>query len=161
MSSIALPAHGLLTVAALFTPLAIASAQTRDMDGLARTIAGCYETRMGPWSGPLPATGSTAAHTPPARFQLDTVAVRSLGGRFAVQPSRLVDFARLPAAWKPLGGDSVSIVWSTGFIGVGIRLAVEGDSLVGRALTFHDAHTLGEPADPVASVVARRVPCPS
>ena len=118
--------------------------------------AGCYALVLGRWSGPLP-TNSSEAHTPPSRFQLDTVAVRP-GSRFAVEPEQLVP-GRMAASWAPLPHDSISLFWSTGFIGVRLRLAARGDSLVGTATAFHDAHFVGEPPDPSAPVVATRIPC--
>ena len=125
-------------------------------------LSGCYRITLGSWSGPLPATGMPAAHTPPAHFRLDTVAVQ---GRFAsgyvVEPHALARQRRgvRPASWRPLGGDSLSVVWSTGFVGVTLRLVARGDTLVGRARTLHDAHAAGEPPDPEASVTAVRVRC--
>ena len=55
--------------------------------------------------------------------------------------------------------DSLFVIWSTGFVGVGLELAVHGDTLLGTASTFHDYHASGEPPDPTATVVAIRQAC--
>ena len=126
-----------------------------------RRIAGCYDTHMGSWSGPLPATGWPAAHTPPAHFQLDSLPVNAGSQSWlAVRPVSLVDVKRLPAMWSLRGTDSIIVVWSTGFVGVTLHLAVHQDSLIGRATTFHDAQIIGEPPDPSAPIIATRRACP-
>jgi hypothetical protein len=66
----------------------------------------------------------------------------------------------MPASWALAPNDSIRLFWSTGFVGVTLGLAVRGDSLVGIATAFHDAHITGEPPDPFASVVAKRTACP-
>jgi hypothetical protein len=132
--------------------------------GLTGTKArvGCYRLILGPWSGPLPPTGIPEAHTPPPRFRLDsTLLMRRGNGALAVEPAELWSGSRMAAAWRPLSNDSVSIVWSTGFVGVSLRMEAHGDTLRGRATTFHDAHVLGEPPDPSASVEAIREACQS
>jgi hypothetical protein len=55
--------------------------------------------------------------------------------------------------------DSINMFWSTGFIGVRLRFVARGDSLVGTATAFRDAHASGDPPDPSASVIATRVNC--
>jgi hypothetical protein len=121
-----------------------------------RGRAGCYALTLGRWSGALP-TNSPEAHTPPSAFRLDTVPVRP-GSRFAVEPDQLIP-GRMAASWAPLPHDSISLFWSTGFIGVRLRLAARGDSLVGLATAFRDAHAPGDPPDPTAPVAAIRTPC--
>ena len=137
------------------------SAQAYDVASHVQKIAGCYATHLGDWSGPLPPNGLPTAHTPPAQFQLDTLPVRLGSAAFAVQPPRLVEHSHMVASWALLPSDSIRMFWSTGFVGVSLRLGVRGDSLVGTATAFHDEHYPGEPPDPTVSVVATRIDCPS
>ena len=148
----------LMFIAALGLP-----ARTRaQVDTLARirSRAGCYALALGPWSGSPPPAGVPTIQTPPSRFRLDTAVDTRPSGRFAVQPARLGP-GRMAASWALEPNDSLSLFWSTGFVGVSLRLAIRGDSLIGTATTFHDAHLVGEPPDPTASVVATRTACPS
>jgi hypothetical protein len=134
-------------------------AQT-DTSALVRARSGCYALTLGRWSGPLP-TSSPEAHTPPVRFRLDTIALMTRPGRrFAVDPAQVIP-GRMAASWALLPNDSIGMFWSTGFIGVRLRLAVRGDSLVGFATAFRDAHSPLDPPDPTASVTATRAVCPS
>src|SRR4051812_9991352 len=119
--------------------------------------AGCYRLTLGRWSGALPPTGIPEAHTPPEHFRLDTAFARDTGW-FVVDPRALVASSRMAASWKPIA-DSVRLYWSTGFVGVQLSLLAHGDPLGGLAKTFHDAHVVGEPPDPVASMIAVREPC--
>jgi len=128
----------------------------QDSGTVVQKRAGCYTLKLGRWSGPLP-TNSPEAHTPPSRFRLDTAIARP-GSRFAVEPAQIVP-GRMPASWAPLRGDSIGMFWSTGYIGVRLRLAVRGDSLVGMATAFRDAHSPLDPPDATASVVATRTKC--
>ena len=146
----------LILVTALGIPTG-ARAQ-KDSSTFVRDRAGCYALRLGRWSGPLP-TNSPEAHTPPSRFRLDTVAVQTRPrSRFAVEPDQLVP-GRMVASWIPMSKDSISMFWSTGFIGVRLRFVARGDSLVGVATAFRDAHAPGDPPDPSASVIATRINC--
>ena len=101
-----------------------------DTLALIRNRAGCYVLTVGPWTGPLPpAGGGSTAHTPPSLFRLDTVAVQTRPSlRLAVQPARLVA-GRMVASWALTPNDSLGLFWSTGFVGVRLRLAIHGDSL--------------------------------
>lgn len=141
---------------------------TTDSMASVRRFAGCYRLTRGAWSGALPPTGLRGAHEPPARFVLDSVRLSApfdarfgarFGARYAVRPRALWSGARMPASWQPLGGDTATIVWSTGHVGVRLLVGREGDRLVGIARTFHDAHVHGEPPDPTAAVVAVRISC--
>jgi len=125
-----------------------------------RALAGCYTLTLGKWSGPLPATGDPAAHTPPAHFQLDTTPLNPRRGRgYRVEPTTLGSVHLAWSSWTVGPRDSVHIVWSTGLVGVELRLIADGDSLTGVATTFHDAHMGGESLDPSARVAAVRSIC--
>src|SRR5262249_53556370 len=122
-----------------------------------RNLSGCYTIMLGSWSGPLPA--GPAAHTPPAQFRLDTTSL-ALGAkpRFAVEPAHITA-GRMAASWAVVPGDSIEMFSSAGYVGVTLRFAVRGESLVGVARTFHDAHYIGEPPDPSATAIALRTRC--
>lgn len=144
----------LLLFAARTQPL---SAQVAGASAQRQRFAGCYDTHLGSWSGPLPSGVDDVAITPPAQFQLDTVAVSP--SRFVVLPARLGG-GRMTASWVLRGADSILVIWSTGFVGVSLALAVHQDSLIGRATTHHDAIRIGEPPDPSAPIIATRRVCP-
>ena len=57
--------------------------------------------------------------------------------------------------WVPKGPQSIEIVWTTGFSGLGMGLKLEGDDLRGKAKTFWDFDRKEQTAD----VVARKVDC--
>jgi hypothetical protein len=150
---------GVAFIVTICAPLAI-TAQSQVVSSPVGQQSACYQLTLGTWSGALPATGMPQAQTPPAHFRLDTVVAAGNAAWFSVEPGMLVERSRMLASWKPVLGDSLTIYWSTGFVGVTLRLAVRGDSLLGSATTFHDAHGRGEPPDPTADVVAVREPCP-
>jgi len=147
--------RALIAIMALAIP-AGARAQ-RDSAALVQKRAGCYALSLGRWSGPLP-TSTPEAHTPPSRFRLDTIPVQRQRSRYAVEPEQLIP-GRMAASWAPLPHDSISLFWSTGYIGVTLRLAVRGDSLVGTAKAFRDAHYPLDPPPAKAAVVAARTKC--
>ncbi|HEX2095201.1 MAG TPA: hypothetical protein VHG28_22585 [Longimicrobiaceae bacterium] len=124
-------------------------------------VAGCYAVTLGPWT---PAGAATAAHTPPRRFVLDTVAAPEAPAQNSL---RVGSFPGDPAGphrlafWSPLPlrADSLRIVWSTGSEGVELRLQVRGDTLRGRATALVDAPGQAR-STPTARAVARRItPC--
>ena len=145
----------LIAIAAFGLPIGARAQQ--DSATAVHKIAGCYTLTLGRWSGPLP-TSTTEAHTPPSRFRLDTVAVQHQRSRFAVEPEQLVP-GRMAASWAPLPHDSINLFWSTGYMGVNLRLAVRGDSLVGFARAFTDAHYPLDPPPARAAVDAARTTC--
>ena len=147
--------HQTLTVIMALGIAGVVRAQ-QDSAAVVQKRAGCYTLKLGRWSGTLP-TNSPEAHTPPSWFRLDTEIVRP-GSRLAVEPAQVVP-GRMPASWAPLRGDSISLFWSTGYIGVRLRLAVRGDSLVGLATAFRDSHTPLDPPNATASVLATRTKC--
>ncbi len=157
-----------LAVLVAFGVSAKLHAQDSTRSFLQRT-AGCYALTLGGWSAlPLRRNGYPESTTPPARFRLDTLVFPSAWGpQLAVEPAHLVPRnieasrpGNVKASWAVLSQDSIGIIWSDGFVGVRLRLAARGDSMVGLATTFHDAHIIGEPPDPSAPAVAVRAPCP-
>lgn len=151
---------GIVFIVIIGAPLVV-TAQSSAGSASVRQLSGCYRLTLGAWSGTLPVTGMPQARTPPPCFRLDTAVAPKNAAWFSVEPATLVELSRMPAAWKPVLGDSLAIFWSTGFVGVRLRLAVRGDSLLGTAETFHDAHFQGEPPDPSAAAIVVREPCSS
>lgn len=147
-----------------------ASGQSDTTQAAARRFVGCYAVRLGPWSKFL--EGNPSSHTPPDTVMLDSVLIDGpLGGPgFRLRPHIpiLTRYHTVPARWWPVGGDSVRLVWTSGFVGVRIRLAWGDSVLVGRAQGFSDAIRVEALPDgswrplpwPEARVELSRVSCP-
>lgn len=126
--------------------------------GPSAAAAGCWALALGPWS---PAAALSPAYSPPPRMVLDTVRAPELPWEEALQvrPMPGVPPTRHDVAyWMPVGSDSVRVVWSTGFDGVALHLAVRGDTLRGRAVEFSDARDPEQPG-PTAAAAAVRISC--
>lgn len=130
-------------------------------------VAGCYHLVIDAWEGARAPHNLGPARRPPEHVALDTVRVAGpYADRYAVWPAALDSSALTsrmptPASWAAVGVDSITVLWSTGFVGVELRMQVRGDRLTGIARAFHDGLMEGKPPDPVAPIAARRVPCPS
>ncbi|MGH7476121.1 MAG: serine hydrolase [Longimicrobiales bacterium] len=61
------------------------------------------------------------------------------------------------AYWRPVAADSITLVWSTGFVGTAVELKREGDVWRGRANSFTDVMD-GRPR-PSAPATLRRIAC--
>ena len=124
-------------------------------------VAGCYRLTVTDAVSWLSSSRVPESRRPPAQFALDHVQPRERGStRFAVRPVWLSGRDGMPAAWELVGSDSVSVIWSTGWAGVMLRLQVVGDSLRGTARPFDDTYAVGDPPDPEAGVLAIRTTCP-
>ncbi len=152
------------------------------VDGVAADVAeatrlvGCYRLELGEWSPPR-GQGEGQYQTPPAVFELTdsigppagTVEDRGLAayheqGRLLLRPLITPDDDAMGghplAYWMPVSPDSVRLVWSNGFIGVRVDLAVRGNiALEGQAVGSSDAVVEGHP-NPTAAARAVRVNCP-
>jgi len=155
-------------VVALVAPVAlrafrppVAAAQRA---ALARRVAGCYELALGPdWHDILHPFGRGGAHeynTPPRAVELRLAAGRGAGpgGPFELIPARGASPTRHRMnGWlvDSLNG-RVNLWFSTGFSGVTLELAPEGDSvLVGEAREFWDFTSMAAHAP----ARAFRAPC--
>ena len=125
----------------------------------APTPVGCYRLELGPWSkrSLLPAR-LDSAQVPPVAFRLDSAVADT--GRPALKRAepknpRVTSGSPWPM-WYRTGPHSVDVVWSTGFVGVKLRLVQAGDTLRGVAQTFTDTQLLGGPS---AVAMAVRIPC--
>jgi hypothetical protein len=135
-------------------------AQTALRDPRVSAYAGCYTVTRVRWSAGVDSARVSTAQTPPSTFRLDTLTVAARGGTgFVVIPTNLVASTRTLTAWQPLPNDSVRVVWSTGFVGVALRLGARGDTLTGHVTTFHDDISTDDPPNPSAEIIAIRVRC--
>ena len=148
----------LLLAASLLS--ALAEAQDPQFGTLTR---GCFRLHLGEWSHPF-ASGVPTLHIPPEIIRFDTTEVtfprRAPSGRYQLRPNvAAIAASRRPwdPAWTRTAPDSVQLLWTTGFSGVMLNLAVRGDSLFGLATARYDV--VGPPV-PRAQVTGWRVACP-
>jgi hypothetical protein len=146
----------------LFLATTIA-AESQDPQASALT-RGCFQLELGTWSHVFP-SGMPEVHVPPDIIRFDTVEVtfpRSHpDDKHRLHPNvPSIAASRRPwdPSWMRTAPDSVRLVWTTGFSGVMLDLAVRGDSLFGVATARYDV--VGPPV-PRASVTGWRVECPS
>lgn len=135
-------------------------------------VAGCYRLELGEWSPPRGA-GEGPYQTPPDVFELtdsvgpaaENVERRGLAavseqGRPLLRPLIEPEGDRMGGHplgyWRTASSDSVHLVWSNGFIGVALEMAVRGDTLKGVARGSSDVST---PPLPTAPARAVRVSC--
>lgn len=121
-------------------------------------FAGCYDVAIGPWT-PDGRIGPNSLYTsPPPRIRLDSLPSPDDAGRDVLKvhpaPGSPPSIHRF-ATWQVVGGDSVLIVFTTGFSGFLMRLAPRGRDLHGRAQSTWDFTRERE----TAPAVARRVSC--
>jgi hypothetical protein len=116
----------------------------------------CYDLSLGPWR-PRPLAGPDSIYiAPPSRVRFDTVRSERSPDRFALAtpPGALPSVHRY-AWWRPVDGDRVELLWSTGYSGLRMTLGGAQGELRGEARAFWDF-----PSDPLtADAVARRVAC--
>ena len=147
--------------AALLLPLLVACTSGQP-DGGASGVSPdawprCYALRTGDWTPP-PGQKLDVTHAPPPVVQLDTQQVEH-----GVEQKRHRLGPHIPAlgqrglapSWTHLAPDSLQLLWSSGYEGVFVTVAVRGDSISGSARTFTD---YGSRA--LAPVTGWRTPCP-
>lgn len=105
----------------------------------------CFDLSLAPWQPNLGLREDTIFSTPPMNVRFSRVKSFGFGsydGRlsFRVLPAKGASMSvHGPGFWTPIrGADSVSIVWTTGFSGLTMDLAVTRDTLRGVAETFWD-----------------------
>ena len=121
----------------------------------------CFELALGPWSPRLDISVDTIYSTPPmtvrfTRIRNDWFAEEDEPS-FRVLPANDAPMSvHGPGFWTPVAGrDSLAIVWSTGFSGLTMKLAVAAEALHGEAETFWD---FPRPRQ-TSQVTGVRVPC--
>jgi len=122
----------------------------------------CFDLRLGPWKPNLGLGEDTIFSTPPKTVRFSRVTSFGFGSyngqlSFRVLPA---NGARMsvhgPGFWTPIRGtDSVSMVWTTGFSGLTMKLAAAGDTLRGVAETFWDFPR----PEQTSRVTGIRMPC--
>lgn len=110
-----------------------------NMDAAAR-LAGCYDLKLGPWSNPQAHAGRVPT---PARVDLTTEPHTRIyiGFRLVARTPGFADqLERYPAAWSPVGGDSLQArVWANGTSSVTLFMRRQADNqLRGVARYFTD-----------------------
>ena len=121
----------------------------------------CFAIALGQWNPPL--RGANL----PRQVRLDS-AQSPRRAAHASQPLRYEppDGSRWRrAGWRPLQGDSIEIYWGGDFVGIGLALGVQADSLAGRGMWTDDiviTDSLGfldRARYPNGPASARRVSC--
>ena len=118
----------------------------------------CYALRTGDWT---PSSGQKldVTHAPPPVVRLDTQqvqhSVEQKRHRLAPQISALSQRGSLAPSWTRLTSDSLQLLWSSGYEGVFVTVAVRGDSVSGIARSFTDYGSQAQ-----ALVTGWRTSCP-
>ncbi|HEX6536982.1 MAG TPA: hypothetical protein VF041_20520 [Gemmatimonadaceae bacterium] len=95
---------------------------------------GCYALTLGAWSA------AHEADEPPATLRLlDSTGTDLLErGKQLVRPLEPDSTFRYWAWWEPHGADSLEVVFTTGYVGVQLRLAARDAAWRGHAEAFTD-----------------------
>jgi hypothetical protein len=121
-------------------------------------VVGCWELRMGAWSPALMLGPDERIITPPSRVLIDsTIGTRPYERRnLLLRPAPGATPTVHRYSWWNMGrADSIQLRWTTGFSGVNMSLAHEGDTLRGLAETTWDFDRQTQHAD----VTMWRVAC--
>jgi hypothetical protein len=124
--------------------------------GRSELAGACYDLSLGPWHPAQELREDSIYIAPPSRVRFDTARIerwRSEGFALRPAPGALPSVHR-HAFWRSVG-DSVELLWSTGFSGLRMTLGGRPGELRGRARTFWDFGRTPTTAD----ATARRVPC--
>jgi len=103
-------------------------------------VKGCWAIQLGEWQ-PKTVYGNDSIYvTPPAKIELqDKYYYDYPGNRWNVLPANDAQpSVHNIVFFQPIGTDSIAIVWSTGYSGLSMRLAISQDTLRGTAATFWD-----------------------
>jgi len=121
----------------------------------------CYELSLASWTPRLDLSLDTIFSTPPMMVRFTRIHNEWFAEEgelsFRVLPANGAEMSvHGPGFWTPVPRtDSVSIVWSTGFSGLTMRLAVAADGLRGQAETFWDFPRPHQ----TAQVMGLEIPC--
>jgi hypothetical protein len=113
-------------------------------------VVGCWELRMGAWSPALMLGADERIITPPSRVLIDsTIGTRPYERRnLLLRPAPGAAPSVHRYSWWNMGrADSIQLRWTTGFSGVNMSLAHEGDTLRGVAETTWDFDRQVQQAD--------------
>jgi hypothetical protein len=130
--------RAVLVRAAIIAAASIGAVHADSYAQAARHV-GCYDVHLGEWSpGPLPS--DSIHYLPPTRITLTEEPGRGLGDRahgYMLDPAPGAMPSIHTYSWWNTAGDSIILVWSTGFAGMVARVAGE-DTLQGEARRFVD-----------------------
>lgn len=104
-------------------------------------VVGCWQLRMSAWEPALMLGADERVITPPSRVLIDsTIGIRPYERRnLLLRPAPGAAPSVHRYSWWNLGrGDSIQLRWTTGFSGINMSLAHEGDTLRGFAETEWD-----------------------
>jgi hypothetical protein len=123
-------------------------------DALAPLPLACFDVSLGTWAPALPELLPPV----PATIRLtDSLGVEGLeSGRMQVLAVPAASESYRWSWWDRRGGDSVRVVFSTGFTGVTLHLVRRGDDLEGSASAFFDFTS----ESPEATAQLTRTGCP-
>lgn len=131
--------HATLCRAALVVVAVAGCASHTELEAQASDYVGCYDVYLGTWSpGPLPS--DSIHYLPPTRIRLREQPGQGIGGRprgSAVDPAPGAMPSIHSYGWWEIVGDSIQLVWTTGFAGITARVAGR-DNLSGEARRFVD-----------------------
>ncbi|HEU4881727.1 MAG TPA: HEAT repeat domain-containing protein [Longimicrobium sp.] len=132
-------------------------------------IAGaCYAFRRGPWQPVMDLDADSTFSTPPAQVRFLAAVAEEYREDDAEQGEAWFVAERVGASagpgwtggmWRPVPGrEALELVWSNGFSGVSLELAMEdGGTMRGTAETFWDFPRPRQTAE----ITAERIPCPA
>ena len=116
------------------------------------SVVGCYEMTI---------DGHLEYELPPRHFSLSSQQGTDDFERnnYIIRPVRASSSGHYEwALWRPLGRDSVLMVWTSGFEVTRLRVVVRGDTLRGKIVQSDDVIIEGE-RNPEANVLVVRTEC--
>ena len=112
----------------------------QQVDSLPPTVVGCFRVDLGAWRPAMDLRGDSVYTSPPVRIEIrQERGSRSSRGEHIVRPApgEAASVHRFSWARKSTA-DSITLVWSNGFSGINLTLAVREDTLSGFGRTFWD-----------------------
>ncbi len=147
------------TVAAVAAVLGLMQSSCAPQDGddvrtqvIPDSIAGCYQMTI---------DGQLEYELPPQQFTLMSEMGADVfeADNYLIRPVTASPGGRYRwAYWRPLGQDSVLMIWTTGFTVTSVHVEARGDTLHGRIIQRDDVVIAGE-RDPEARVTVVRSQC--
>ena len=133
--------------------LAIASLPQHTVE---HRVLGCWIVQLGQWQPTMAYEADSIFVTPPAKIEFKEEGGQEGRYRWPVLPANGAEPSIHNIAYfQAIGTDSLMIVWSTGYSGLFMRLAVAEDTLRGTAKTFWDF----DRPQQTASVILVRIDC--
>lgn len=124
---------------ALLLPACSERQNRLDMGALNVVPGSCYDIAIAAWPDSFEVGADSMGFAPSPRVRLDSTwtttdsTARSIADLPGVMPG-----IHTMASWQRHAPDSVLMIWSTGYTGVGLHLGGTADTLTGTAVAFHD-----------------------